>query len=105
MEKFHNKYKSEPVDWPDGVDWEIAGVVGSGNLEVLVERGEDRDHVVFSVETSIDGFRKAWEASFADFAHHRAIGGTKVTIHDQGAVPAVVQLRLRQALDKIGTVG
>lgn len=101
MEKFSNTYKSQPITWPDGIEWEIAGVVGSGNMEVLIERGDDPEHVSFSVETSIDGFRRSWEASFEDFAHHRALGGAKVTIHDQGAVPAVVQLRLRQAFDKV----
>ena len=53
------------------------------------------------VETSIPGFRTSWLAALADFAGHYAVGGTKVTIHDQGAAPVLVNLRLRQAYDHL----
>ncbi len=101
MERFTKHYRSEQARWPAEVAWELAGVVGSGNLEVLVERGGGDREVVFHVETSIDGFLRSWEAVFEDFAHRHAIGGSVVTIHDQGAVPSVVVLRLRQAFDAI----
>jgi malonate decarboxylase delta subunit len=101
MEKFTNTYRSEPLSWPTAVTWELAGVVGSGNLEVLVEPGGDDHEVRYIVETSIAGFRKSWEAALEDFAHGHPVGGTTITMHDQGAVPAVVQLRLRQAIDRL----
>lgn len=101
MEKFTNTYRSASLAWPSTVTWELAGVVGSGDLEVLLEPGEDQDHVRCVVETSIPGFRPSWEAVLEDFAHSHPLGGTTITMHDQGAVPAVVQLRLRQAIDRI----
>lgn len=101
MERFSNKYRSEQVAWPTAIGWELAGVVGSGNLEVLVEPTGTPDEVQFHVETTVEGFRRSWEAAFEEFAHSHPLGGTVVTIHDQGAVPAVVVLRLRQAFDRL----
>ena len=46
----------------------IVGVVGSGNLEVLVEEVDLNGGTKFYLETSIDGFEKTWQAVLADFA-------------------------------------
>ena len=102
MEKFTKAFPSKPLQAPKDRKWALAGVVGSGNLEVMFERtarasGEMECHV----ETSIPGFRTSWLAALADFAGHYAVGGTKVTIHDQGAAPVLVNLRLRQAYDHL----
>ncbi len=101
MEKFVKRYRSTPMSWPHGVAWEIVGVVGSGNLEALVEPHDRAEEVRYVVVTTVHGFRQSWEAALKDFAHHHAIGGTTITIHDQGAVPAVVLLRLRQVVDRL----
>ena len=102
MEKFSQSYPSKPLAWPAKTPWAIAGVVGSGNLEVLLEPAPSSpDTANFSVETPIPGFRESWLAALEDFASAYPLGGTKATIHDQGAPPIVVKLRLRQALDQI----
>ena len=102
MEKFSQSYPSEPLKWPASLPSSIAGVVGSGNLEVLIEPDPTAPGAVtFSVETPIPGYRESWLAALEDFAAHYALGGSKATIHDQGAPPVVVKLRLRQALDQI----
>ncbi len=75
----------------------IVGVVGSGNLEVLVEEVDLNGGTKFSLETSIDGFEKTWQAVLADFAEQERFANTIITINDGGATPAVVQLRLAQA--------
>lgn len=88
--------------WPPTARWALAGVVGSGNLEVLIEPNESSaDTVSYSVETSVPGYRESWLAALEDFATHYSVGGSSVTIHDQGAPPVVVMLRLRQALDSV----
>lgn len=102
MEKFTKAFPSKPLRAPKDRQWALAGVVGSGNLEVMFERkprsaGEMECHV----ETSIPGYRDSWLAALADFANNYAVGGTKVTIHDQGAAPVLVNLRLRQAYDHL----
>ena len=102
MEKFTKTFSSKSLPWPSGKEWSIAGVVGSGNLEVLFERdASSPDKMDCFVESSIPGYEDSWLAALADFASLYPVGGTKVTIHDQGADPTVVTFRLRQAYDLI----
>jgi malonate decarboxylase delta subunit len=101
MEKFEKAFPSKPLKAKTAKPWALAGVVGSGNLEVLVERGSPPDKMECHVETSIPGYKASWLAALADFAHHYAAGGIKVTINDQGAPPVLVNLRLRQAYDHL----
>lgn len=74
----------------------LVGVVGSGNLEVLVEARADKICTV-EVETSARGFRPIWEAVLRDFHARHALAGIQLSINDAGATPAVVSLRLEQA--------
>ncbi|HSV78098.1 MAG TPA: malonate decarboxylase acyl carrier protein [Ramlibacter sp.] len=78
----------------------LVGVVGSGNLEVLLEsRPGTSCH--FRVETSARGFGAIWEAVVRDFQQRHALAGVQVSIHDMGATPAVVSLRLAQAVAEL----
>lgn len=76
----------------------LCGVVGSGNLEILVRTGSDADVCEVSIKTSARGFGEIWQAVLTDFAEHNPAGGTRIFINDMGATPAVVSLRLGQAL-------
>jgi malonate decarboxylase delta subunit len=78
----------------------LVGVVGSGNLEVLVESREDALCTV-EVETSARGFGHIWEAVLNDFHERHSLAGVRVSINDMGATPAVVGLRLDQAVAQI----
>jgi malonate decarboxylase delta subunit len=73
------------------------GVVGSGDLEVLLEPSPDgRAHVV--VRTSVDGFGAVWKAVLDRFfARYR--GAAAIVINDFGATPGAVLLRLEQAVE------
>lgn len=77
----------------------ICGVVSSGNLEVLIESGEAENTCRINVSTPAEGFRDIWNAVLSDFVGRQPVGGLHVTINDAGATPAVVSLRLDQALD------
>ena len=80
----------------------LSGVVGSGDLEVLVERGDDSGSATINVSTSVAGFDEVWNRVLSDFASESAaVGGTSVAINDMGAVPAVVRIRLRQAFAQL----
>lgn len=74
----------------------LVGVVGSGNLEVLVEPAA-AEVSRYSVETSARGFGDIWEAVLRDFQQRHGFQGLRVSINDMGATPAVVSLRLDQA--------
>ena len=73
------------------------GVVGSGDLEVLIEPSNSPTTQV-RVRTSVDGYGHVWKAVldrfFSRFQH-----AAKVEINDFGATPGTVTLRLEQAAE------
>jgi malonate decarboxylase delta subunit len=74
------------------------GVVGSGDLEVLLEPSEEgRAHV--AVRTSADGFGEVWQAVLDRFFARNDLAAT-VQINDSGATPGTVALRLAQAVEE-----
>jgi len=75
----------------------LVGVVGSGNLELLLEAAAG-DRCSVAVETSARGFRATWEAVLQDWHARHGLAGVAVSINDMGATPAVVGLRLEQAV-------
>ena len=78
----------------------LVGVVGSGNLEVLLEPRAGSTCRV-EIETSARGFGNVWEAVVDDFHRKHSLAGVQVSIHDMGATPAVVSLRLAQAVAEL----
>jgi malonate decarboxylase delta subunit len=78
----------------------LVGVVGSGNLEVLVEPASSGDCAIH-VETSARGFGAIWAAVARDFHQRHGLAGVRVSVNDMGATPAVVSLRLDQAVSEI----
>jgi malonate decarboxylase delta subunit len=73
------------------------GVVGSNDLEVLMEPFDgDRAQVI--VVTSVDGFRDHWSAVLQRF-FSTYDGIARIHINDAGATPGSVLLRLRQAVE------
>ena len=75
----------------------LVGVVGSGNLEVMIEPS-DGAALEVHVETSARGFSQIWEAVVSDFHKRHSLHGVRVLVNDMGATPAVVGLRLDQAV-------
>ncbi|MBT2582823.1 malonate decarboxylase subunit delta [Planococcus sp. ISL-109] len=73
------------------------GVVGSGDLEVLMEPSSDLQTEV-TIRTGITGFETTWEPLIQRFFTQHDIAA-KVKINDFGATPGVVKLRLEQALE------
>ncbi len=78
----------------------LVGVVGSGNLEVLLE-SSGADGCEVQVETSARGFGTIWQAVAQDFHTRHPLSGVRVSINDMGATPAVVSLRLDQAVAEL----
>jgi malonate decarboxylase delta subunit len=73
------------------------GVVGSGDLEVLLEASTDeRAHV--TIRTSVDGFSQVWKHVMDRF-FSRNQAAVAIEINDFGATPGMVALRLEQALE------
>jgi malonate decarboxylase delta subunit len=75
------------------------GVVGSGDLEVLLEPADSGNSQVL-IRTSVDGFRDTWKAVLDRF-FAKFDGAVRIEINDAGATPGSVQLRLEQAVEAL----
>jgi malonate decarboxylase delta subunit len=75
------------------------GVVGSGDLEVLIEPSHGPAADV-RVRTSVGGYTQVWkqvlDRFFSRFDH-----AAHVEINDFGATPGTVTLRLEQAAEEV----
>ncbi len=79
----------------------LVGCVGSGDLEVLLEPGE-AGKLSIQVQTSVNGSGPRWQQVFARLFEERLPPALSLLIHDFGATPGVVRLRLEQGLEEIG---
>ena len=82
---------------PAAFDPVVVGVVGSGNLEVMLEPGPDALLCTLQINTSAQGFGPIWKAVAESFHARHGLAGVAISINDMGATPAVVSLRLDQA--------
>jgi malonate decarboxylase delta subunit len=83
------------------------GVVGSGDLEILLEphqAGEAESRATVRVRTSVNGFDTIWHDVVSRFFARGALAG-RWELNDFGATPGVVNLRLRQAFEAAATGG
>lgn len=80
---------------------QLVGVVSSGNLEVLIEHAALAGACVIEINTAAHGFDAIWEAVIGDFNARWRLADTRIAINDMGATPAVVSLRLDQAVSAI----
>ncbi len=77
------------------------GVVGSGDLEILLEppaQGHPPEAAVVRVRTSVNGFDTVWHDVLERFFARTPLAGSW-ELNDFGATPGVVNLRLRQAAE------
>lgn len=76
------------------------GVVGSGDLEVLLEpNAAGRTEV--AITTSVKGMGRVWEALLARVLGAAPLPAAKIEINDFGATPGVVRMRLEQAFEEL----
>lgn len=94
---------SRPVQFPR--DAVLVGVLASGNLEILLEPAALDGAMQVRVITAAQGFGTIWQAVIADFAQRHPLRDVRVSINDAGATPAVVSLRLDQAVETLLTGG
>ncbi|WP_321794574.1 malonate decarboxylase subunit delta [Caballeronia sp. J97] len=73
------------------------GVVGSGDLEVLLSPSTGANAEVV-IRTSVDGYGHVWK-SVLDRFFQRYDGAAKFELNDFGATPGVVMLRLNEAVE------
>ncbi|HEY9577576.1 MAG TPA: malonate decarboxylase subunit delta [Pseudobacillus sp.] len=75
------------------------GVVGSGDLEILIQPIEGSETKV-EVRTGITGFEETWQKVVERFVSQQDILAS-IKINDFGATPGVVSIRLAQAAEVV----
>lgn len=75
------------------------GVVGSGDLEILMFPTKNAESTV-QICTGSDGFEEVWKNVLTRFFDRYPIL-SDIVINDFGATPGVVYLRLTQAMEEI----
>jgi malonate decarboxylase delta subunit len=99
METLHFRFEAGSL--PVTSRPQLVGVVGSGNLEVLIEAAPLNGACEIEVRTAANGFGATWEAVMRDFQARWKLMDTRICINDMGATPAVVSLRLDQAVESM----
>lgn len=74
------------------------GVVGSGDLEVLIEKKDLAGDVEVKIVSPVSGFDLIWERVLEKVVNDTAIGNVCIEINDNNATPVVVSMRLKQAI-------
>lgn len=90
FEQGHRRLPAQPV---------LVGVVGSGNLEVLIEAASLDGACHIDITTAARGFGAIWEAVMTDFQTRWDLADVHISINDMGATPAVVSLRMDQSVE------
>lgn len=80
--------------------WFHSGVVGSGDMEVLLYRRDQGGKVHVKVCTPVHGFEAVWENVLRRFVEQSGCGDLDLEINDNNATPFIVSLRLQQALQE-----
>ena len=99
MENLHYRFKGGRTR--GNAQARLVGVVSSGNLEVLIEAVDLHGACEIDVQTAATGFGTIWQAVMQDFHARWQLADTRISISDMGATPAVVSLRLDQAVESM----
>ncbi|SDY65847.1 malonate decarboxylase delta subunit [Collimonas sp. OK242] len=78
----------------------LTGVVGSGDLEVLLEP-HTAGLTTIAISTSVDGMGQVWEALLTRIFSMSSLPAAKIEINDFGATPGVVRMRIEQAFEEL----
>jgi malonate decarboxylase delta subunit len=100
------QFTVEPHDGYNTIqtEWTHIGVVGSGDLEVLLRR-KDSSAVDVKITTPVTGFDDIWKAVLTKAVVDASVGGISIEINDNNATPFIVATRLRQGFIEAGIGG
>ncbi|MBV4365327.1 malonate decarboxylase acyl carrier protein [Erwinia sp. BNK-24-b] len=78
----------------------LAGVVGSGDMEVLYT-ADSGAALNVAITTSVDNSQSRWDALFSRLAELSDLPAGKLVIHDFGATPGVARIRIEQVFEEV----
>lgn len=97
LHELHFEFKIDnPVEMRKA--WIHSGVVGSGDMEVLMEKKDLEGGAKVKVVTPVKGFERVWGLILERFIKESRLGNVFIEINDNYAPPLVASTRLRQAL-------
>ena len=79
-------------------EWSHSGVVGSGDMEILIRKCSQNGKVTVKVCTPVVGFDEVWKRVLGKFVEESGCGDLDIEINDNNATPFIVSLRLKQAM-------
>lgn len=77
------------------------GIVASGDLELLFKKSNLDGAVKVQVVTPVDSYKHIWKQVLNRFVTDAKLADVSIEINDNNATPAVVSMRLMQALAEI----
>jgi malonate decarboxylase delta subunit len=99
LHEINFEFKAEnPTDFPE--EFVHFGVVGSGDMEVIVEHKDLGGAVRAKIVTPVTGYDEVWRRVLERFVNDTGVANASLEINDNNATPVVVSLRLRQALSE-----
>ncbi len=78
----------------------LAGVVGSGDMEVLFTATEGQT-LSIDITTSLDNSDTHWKALFDRLSLINGLPAGQMVIHDFGATPGVARIRIEQVFEEV----
>lgn len=78
----------------------LAGVVGSGDMEVLFTATEGQT-LSIDITTSLDNSDTRWKALFDRLSLINGLPAGQLVIHDFGATPGVARIRIEQVFEEV----
>ena len=78
----------------------LAGVVGSGDMEVLYTADQGQTLNV-NITTSVDNSTARWQALFDRLTLINGLPAGTLVIHDFGATPGVARIRIEQVFEEV----
>lgn len=78
----------------------LAGVVGSGDMEVLFTAAEGQT-LTIDITTSLDNSDSRWKALFDRLNLISGLPAGRLVIHDFGATPGVARIRIEQVFEEV----
>lgn len=78
----------------------LAGVVGSGDMEVLFTADGGKTLTV-EITTSVDNSNARWQALFDRLGLTGSVPAGRMQIHDFGATPGVARIRIEQVFEEV----
>ena len=78
----------------------LAGVVGSGDMEVLY-RADSGSVLRVEITTSVENSGARWQTLFERLSSFGTLAAGQMTIHDFGATPGVARIRIEQVFEEV----